>query len=131
MKQDNECSFSKKLNAYIAGELSEMEHEEVRAHISSCHLCQKKIRELNQVENFLMQYTDEEVPTGLNEKILNSVSRSYVNPFKRKVVSFSIAASIIVSFVTGIFLSDITFTQETESDFDFGQNTLYSYFEGE
>jgi len=131
MKQDNECSFSKKLNAYIAGELSEIEHEEVRAHISSCHLCQKEIRELNQVENFLMQYTDEEVPAGLNEKILNSVSRSYVNPFKRKVVSFSIAASIIVSFVTGILLSDITFTQETESDFDFGQNTLYSYFEGE
>ncbi|MDP8267117.1 MAG: zf-HC2 domain-containing protein [Candidatus Tenebribacter davisii] len=131
MKQDNECSFSKKLNAYIAGELSEMEHEEVRAHVSSCHLCQKEIRELNQVENFLMQYTDEEVPIRLNEKILNLVSRSYVNPFKRKVVSFSIAASIIVSFVTGILLSDLTFTQETESDYDFGQNALYSYFEGE
>ena len=131
MKQDNECSFSKKLNAYIAGELSEMEHEEVQMHVSSCHLCQKEIRELNQVENFLMQYTDEEVPIRLNEKILNLVSRSYVNPFKRKVVSFSIAASIIVSFVTGILLSDLTFTQETESDYDFGQNALYSYFEGE
>ena len=131
MKQDNECSFNKKLNAYIAGELSEMEHEEVQMHVSSCHLCQNEIRELKQLDNFLMQYTDEEVPIRLNEKILNSVSRSHVNPFKRKVISFSIAASVIFSFVTGVLMSDLTFTQETDSDFDFGQNTLYSYFEGE
>jgi len=131
MKQGNECSFNKKINTYIAGELSEMEHEEVRDHVSSCHLCQNEIRELQQIENFLMQYTDEEVPAGLNEKILNSVSKDNINPFLRKVVSFSIAASVIISFVTGILLSDITFTQETESDFGFGQNSLYSYFEGE
>lgn len=131
MMQDKECSFSKRLNAYIAGELSEIEYEKVRMHISSCHLCQNEIRELKQLDNFLMQYTDEEVPAGLNQKILNSVSISKANPFKRKVISFSIAASVIFSFVTGILLSDLTFTQETDSDFAFGQNSLYSYFEGE
>jgi len=131
MKQNNECSFKEKINAYIAGELSETDHDEVQAHVSSCHLCQQEIRELKQLDNFLMQYIDEEAPAGINEKILKSVSRSYVNPFKRKVVSFSIAASVIVSFVTGILLSDLTFTQQIDSGYDFGQNSLYSYFEGE
>ena len=81
MKQKDECSFEKKLNAYIAGELSEIEYNKVREHISSCHLCQNEIRELQQVDNFLFQYTEEEVPAGLNEKILNSVSQSRTNPF--------------------------------------------------
>ena len=131
MKQKNECSFEKKMNAYIAGELCEMEHNNVREHISSCHLCQNEIRNLQQVDTFLFQYTEEEVPAGLNEKILNSVLKSNTNPFMRKVVSFSIAASVIISFTTGIILSDLTFNQEIESDYDFGQNSLYSYFEGE
>ena len=131
MKQNNECDFKKKLNAYIAGELSEMEHNEVRKHISSCHLCQNKIRILQQVDTFLLQYTEEEVPAGLNEKILNSVSQSHVNPFMRKVVSFSIAASVIISFMAGIMLSSGLYAENTESDITIGEDSLYSYFEGD
>ncbi len=131
MKQNNECSFEKKLNAYIAGELSEMEHNKVREHISSCHLCQNEIRTLQQVDNFLFQYTEDEVPAGLNEKILNSVSKSHSNPFMRKVVSFSIAASVLISFMAGIVLSNGLYAENTDSDITIGEDSLYSYFEGD
>ncbi len=131
MKQNNECSFEKKLNAYIAGELSEMEHNKVREHISRCHLCQNEIRTLQQVDNFLFQYTEDEVPAGLNEKILNSVSKSHSNPFMRKVVSFSIAASVLISFMAGIVLSNGLYAENTDSDITIGEDSLYSYFEGD
>ena len=131
MKQKNECSFEKKLNAYIAGELREMEHNKVREHISSCHLCQNEIRNLQQVDTFLFQYTEEEVPAGLNEKILNSVSQSRTSPFMRKVVSFSIAASVLISFMAGIMLSNGLYAENTDSDITIGEDSLYSYFEGD
>lgn len=131
MKQKKECSFEKKLNAYIAGEPSEMEHNKVREHISSCHLCQNEIRELQQVDTFLSQYTEEEIPAGLNEKILNSVSQSHTNPFMRKVVSFSIAASVLISFMAGIMLSNGLYAENTDSDISIGEDSLYSYYEGD
>ena len=131
MKQKNECSFEKKMNAYIAGELSEMEYNKVREHISSCHLCQNEIRTLQQVDTFLLQYTEEEVPAGLNEKILNSVSKSRTNPFMRKVVSFSIAASVLISFMAGILLSNGLYADNSDSDITIGEDSLYSYFEGD
>lgn len=131
MKQKIECSFEKKMNAYIAGELSEMEHEKVRKHISNCHLCQNEIRELQQVDNFLIQYTEEEVPAGFNEKILNSVSKSRTNPFIRKVISFSIAASIVISFMAGVLLSSGLYANGTDYEITLGEDSLYSYFEGD
>ena len=131
MKQNNECSFEKKLNAYIAGELSEMEHNKVRKHISSCHLCQNEIRTLQQVDTFLLQYTEEEVPAGLNEKILNSVSKNRTNPFMRRVVSFSIAASVLISFMAGILLSNGLYAETNDFDITIGEDSLFSYYEGD
>ncbi len=131
MKQKIECSFEKKMNAYIVGELSEMEYEKVRKHISSCHLCQNEIRTLQQVDDFLIQYTEEEVPAGFNEKILNYVSKSRTNPFMRKVISFSIAASIVVSFMAGVLLSSGLYAETNDSDITIGEDSLYSYFEGD
>ena len=131
MKQKNECSFEKKLNAYIAGELSEMEHNKVLEHISSCHLCQNEIRNLQQVDTFLFQYTEEDVPAGLNEKILNSTVNSRTNPFMKNVVSFSIAASVLISFIAGIMLSSGLYAETTDSNITIGEDSLYSYFEGD
>lgn len=131
MKQKIECNFEKKLNAYIAGELSEMEHKKVRKHISNCHLCQNEIRTLQQVDDFLIQYTEEEVPAGFNEKILNSVFKSRTNPFMRKVINFSIAASIVISFMAGIVLSSGLYAETKDSDITIGEDSLYSYFEGD
>jgi len=131
MKQKNECSFEKKLNAYIAGELSETDHNEVRMHISSCHLCQNEIRELQQLDGLLGKYVEEDVPAGLHQKILNSVPITNTNLFMRKVVSFSIAASVLISFMAGIVLSNGLYADNTDSDITIGEDSLFSYFEGD
>lgn len=134
MKQE-QCQFSKKLNAYIDTELTEIEFEKVQEHLKHCHLCQKELRELININTFLANYQEEEITDNIYQSILNKTTETNLNPersqFKRRIISFSVAASVIVSFVTGVLLSDLTFTQETDSEFDFGQNSLYSYFEGE
>jgi len=131
MKQKNECSFEKKMNAYIAGELNEMEHNKVREHISSCHLCQNEIRILQQVDTFLFQYTEKDIPAGFNEKILNSISKNRTNPFMRRVVSFSIAASVLISFIAGIVISNGLYAETTDFDINIGEDSLFSYYEGD
>ena len=133
MKKE-QCRFLDKLNAYLDAELSKHDFEEVQDHLKHCHLCQNELRELININSFLSSYQEEEVPEYLNEKILSVTSNKEVHPqrswLKRKVISFSVAASIIVSFATGVLLSDLTFNQETNSEFEFGQETLYSFFEG-
>jgi len=131
MKQKNECSFSKKLNAYIAGELDQTEFKTVQAHISTCHLCQNEMRNLQRLDDLLSNYTDEEVPAGLNERILNSVAKERTNPFIRKVVSFSVAATVIISFMAGVLLSNTLYAQNTEDNITIGEDSLYSYYQGD
>lgn len=131
MEQKKECSFSDKLNAYIAGELEQEEHNLIQAHISKCHLCQNEIRNLQRLDDFLDLYTDEEVPAGLNERILNSVAKERTNPFLRKVISFSVAATVLISFLAGVLLSNTLYAQSTDDNISFGEDSLYSYFEGD
>ncbi|MCF7857759.1 MAG: hypothetical protein K9N07_00335 [Candidatus Cloacimonetes bacterium] len=131
MKQKAECSYERKLNAYIAGELSESKHNNVQKHISRCHLCQNEIRNLLQVDDFLDQYTEEEVPAGFNERMLKSVSSTKVNPLIRKIIDFSIAASIVLAFTAGVVLSNDLYTENSDNNFTLGENSLYSYFEGD
>ena len=133
MKKE-QCRFSDKLNAYLDAELSKHDFDEIQNHLKHCHLCQNELREIINVNTFLSSYQEEEIPEYLNEKILTAITNTGLFPqrswLKRKVLSFSVAASIIVSFATGVILSDLTFNQETTSEFEFGQETLYSFFEG-
>ena len=88
------------------------------------------------VNTFLENYKKEEVAESVIQKILDNAGQVNLNPqrfrFKQRVISFSVAASIIVSFATGILMSDIAFKQDTgTTSFELGQSTLYSHFEGE
>jgi anti-sigma factor RsiW len=130
-----QCRYSDKLNAYIDAELSKHDFEKVQEHLKNCHLCQKKLRELMKVNSFLENYQDKEVAESVIQNILVNTDQLNLNPqrfrFKQRVISFSVAASIIVSFATGVLMSNLTFNQDTETtSFELGQSTLYSYFEG-
>jgi anti-sigma factor RsiW len=134
MKQE-QCKFSHKLNAYIDAELSKKEFEKVQAHLKHCHLCQKELRELMKVNSFLQNYQEEEVAESIINKILDKTDQMNLNPqrlrFKQRVISLSVAASILISFATGVLVSNLTFSQDTETTrFELGQSTLYSYFDG-
>ena len=129
------CKYQKKLNAYIDGELKEVDFEKVRNHLKSCHLCQNKLREINKINDFLSNYKEEEVNEYMNQRILGTVKtlpeKSTWDLLTRRVVNFSIAASVIISFTVGIILSNNLFANNNETNIEFGQESLYSFFEGE
>lgn len=135
-----ECRYSHKLNAYADGELSKMEFEEIQNHLTSCPKCQQKLREINNLNSFLNQYNEEEVPEYLNQRILATVREmeSRQSWFGKRIISFSIAASMAISFLTGILLADVTYqksfsdtsTIASSSVFSFGEETLYSFYDG-
>ncbi len=134
--KEKECRFSKKLNAYIDGELKKDEFQKVREHLKNCHLCQTELRELTNLNRFLSSYKEEEVPEYINQRILAAIESTSVHPQRawltRRVVSFSIAASVLISFAAGVFLSNQAFAQNNDSDLQFGQETLFSmYYEEE
>ena len=130
-----QCKFSHKLNAYLDSELSKHDFEKVKKHLKNCHLCQQELRELMKVNSFLKNYQEEEVVESVIQNILDNADQMNLNSqrfrFKQRVISFSVAASIILSFATGVLMSNLAFNQNTETtSFELGQSTLYSYFEG-
>lgn len=134
MKKEH-CRFSHKLNAYIDAELSKKDFEEVQAHLKHCHLCQNELRELMKVNSFLDNYLEAEVAESVIQNILEKADQMNLNPqrfrFKQRIINFSVAASIILSFATGVLMSDLAFKQNIETtSFELGESTLYSYFEG-
>lgn len=134
--KEKECRFSKRLNAYIDGELKKSEFQKVREHLKNCHLCQTELRELTNLNRFLSSYKEEEVPEYINQRIMATIESTAIHPqrawFTRRVVSFSIAASVLISFAAGVFISNQAFAQNNDSDLQFGQETLFSmYYEGE
>jgi anti-sigma factor RsiW len=137
MKQ-KKCRFSHRLNAFSDGELSKHEFEKVQNHLKECPACQAELREIVSINSFLSSYQEEEVPEYLNQRILATVQDLEQTKvkfgFPRQIVNFSVAASVFIAFAAGIFLSDIAFNKAyadtTTSELDFGQNSLYSYFDG-
>lgn len=136
MSRNENCKYSKKLNAFIDGELNKKEFIKVRYHLKNCHFCQNELREMNKLSGFLSQYKDEDVPERINQQILDAVKtlpeRNLLNFLPEKVVKLSIAASVVLAFLSGIVLSNIAFTSTNGSTIEFGQETLFSmYYEGE
>lgn len=135
-----ECRISHKLNAYADGELTKLEFEEIQVHLKSCQACQQELSEITNLNSFLDKYEAEEVPEYLNQRILATVREmeTKYSWFGKRIISFSIAASMAISFLTGILLADITYqksfsdtsTTSTSSVLSFGEETLYSFYEG-
>ena len=134
MSDKKKCGYFQKLNAFIDGELSKNDFEEIREHLKNCRFCQNEIRELNSINHFLSSYKNSEVPEYLNQRILASVREISLEKnegsFSKYVFKFSIAASVLFSIYSGILLSDIAFSSQQNNELEFGQETLYSYFEG-
>lgn len=134
MSDKKNCSYIQKLNAFIDRELSKKDFEEIKEHLKNCRFCQNEIRELNSINQFLSSYNNNEVPEYLNQRILASVREISLEKnrgfLEKYVLKFSIAASVLLSLYSGILLSDIAFSAQQNSDLEFGQETLYSYFEG-
>jgi len=132
------CRYSHNLNAYLDAELSDREYKQVQLHLKECPVCQKELRELMKLNNFLNTFQQEEVPEYLTQKILADLpeSRQELGVFgiPRRLANLSAAACLILSFAAGILFSDMAFnnssTDNIYGNLDLTSNTLYSYLEG-
>lgn len=130
MKMKN-CSYEKKLNAYLDDELTSYEKEEMQTHLQSCNICQNTLRELISINHFLAGYQDENLPESLANKIFNAIPQQNKISVGKKLLKLPIAAMLILSFLSGILISKLTFSDLSVDYAEFGENSYYTYFMGE
>jgi len=58
---------------YLAGILEREESERVESHLSSCHECQKRLKELNKVRVLLRQWKRVSPPPELKSKVMDNL----------------------------------------------------------
>ncbi len=131
----NKCKFEKRLNAYLAKEISIAENTVIENHLKTCKICQNKIKKLEEedklISDFLSYYKEEKISEELQAKLLaipNQTKR--ISKFSQAIIKFSVAASLIATFTLGIIMSneilsynsDIAFAEESLVDI----GSLYS-----
>ena len=129
--KDKRCNKTKFISRYINAELDAKRYAEMKVHIKNCSICQNEYILLKEADNFLSLYKEENVPDILNPKILNN-SQIYKNTPKYSFMKpLAMAASFIIAFVLGIYISNATLdTNTNDTAYDFGSETLYSLFDG-
>jgi anti-sigma factor RsiW len=132
MSKKSDCKFKEKINAYLDNELNETEFLQVKNHLLTCSICQAEVREINQLNNFLEKYQEEEVPDSITNDILAAVSEVSETYFIRKnrFIKYTAAASIAASFIIGLLFSSLIFPNNNDSlaEYSLGQESLYSYY---
>ena len=120
-----------KLQAFLDKETSAEVTEAISTHLLTCNVCQNELRSLQKIDNFILSFEDEEVPPELTERLLdipNSIPKiTHFNPFRK----MSIAASILLAFILGAWISSQTLQNSYNTDTLLtSDNNLYTYFEG-
>ncbi len=130
MKMKN-CSYEKKLNAYLDDELASDEKAEVKTHLQSCNICQNTLRELISINHLLAEYQEEDLPESLANKIFNAIPQQNRISIWKILMKLPIAAMLIVSLLAGILISKLTFSDLNSDYAEFGEDSYYTYFMGE
>jgi Tol biopolymer transport system component len=101
------CPHKEKINAYLDGELSSWEQEQLRAHLEECPLCRKEFESLHATRQLLASIPSPERPaaywdyyeTRLRERIASLGNRT---PVSRWVLRYAIVALAMLMLTVGI-----------------------------
>ena len=128
--ENEKCKETKVISRLINGELDSRKRTEILDHLKSCPICQKEYRELLEVDKYLAFYQEEEPPVELDNKILSKIeSNKHVN--KRLPMIISVAASFVLAFILGIYISNSSLNTYNDNYANLGSDTFYSLIEGE
>ena len=125
----NECSFKKKINAFLDGETASTETSLIKEHLKTCPICQGEVRELNRISHYLNEYQDEVVPEIITRRILDKIKTSEKSLLVRPV-RWALAVGVAAAFLIGAYIGNLMFSTSDQYSLDFGEETLNSYFEG-
>lgn len=123
------CKWTKKMNAYLDGELNAEQTVAIHDHLEICDTCQEKLQELKAVNSFLGEYSPSTAPSYLQQKIVAHAQDINIKETKT-IAKLPIAASALAAFVLGFIFSTQTFTSNDNTQISLGNDTLYSYLEG-
>ncbi len=127
--KNQKCTKTELVNRFINGELEPDKKQEMINHIKVCPICQEEYRILKETDNFLSFYIEEEPSEKLNNLIISKVTKNQKIGFIRLI---PIAASFILAFVLGIYISNASLNDYTESyTTNLGADTFYSLLEGD
>jgi anti-sigma factor RsiW len=123
------CKMEKKVNAYLEKELAKNEYMLVQKHLQSCSECQKTLRELLQANDFLSNFNEQDVPVFVIDSILKRTNQASEPVVTKRAVNFGFAAAILLSFLSGLWISEKVFSQPDSSSqlVEIGAETLFSH----
>ena len=127
------CKFQNRLNKFLDDELKPEEKANMQEHLKSCSACQEELRKIQHVNNILGSYREIEVSSDLINRVLDKIPEQKNYVFNRKVINFSVAASILFSFFSGLWLSNKVYVNQQSSTYSYeiGEESLYSYLDWE
>lgn len=116
------CKFSKRLNIYLENEVTKAERVVIENHLKNCSICQKVLTELKEekllISDFLSEYKEQSISDSFKNKIIASTKNVHKRPtYLKRVVEFSIAVSLTLSFALGILISRAVLNENTEIAF--------------
>jgi anti-sigma factor RsiW len=109
-----ERHMKEQLSAYLDGELSQVERQEVEAHLETCEACQELLEDFLQLkDNLVLSFSTVEAPENLEEQVMRSLrirtsaAEKYAGlliflciliPF---VIFYALAGTVIIKLVHG------------------------------
>ena len=124
------CKETKFIEKYLNNELDKEKKMFIQKHLETCPICKKEYSELSEVDNFLSMYSSVETPFSLNNKIMYDLNSGKFKSEKRGFLSLiPVAASLIIAFVLGIYISNATLNNSLDNPTNLGQDTFYSFLE--
>lgn len=79
--------MQERLSAYLDGDLSPEEAEEVSTHLRDCEVCQTVLSELRQVRDELRSLPEVDIPANLHSAIMQNLE-PHLKPKKRRLFGF-------------------------------------------
>jgi anti-sigma factor RsiW len=97
----NTCNFSRKLSAYLDGELAASEWEAVKAHLAACEDCSEELLRLSSMDSALRTIPAIEPPSFFAAKVTAAAKamNEYHGPFRNFLRVPVPAMALMVSFI--------------------------------
>ncbi|MDD2889314.1 MAG: anti-sigma factor [bacterium] len=120
-----ECINPEKLSAFLDGELSEQERENIKSHLKDCQDCQKEASELTKLSELLNNSFLPIEPSPyfiarLKQKIEDNESipvaitiNDWINRIKHSLIPIGATALILLSFVAGNRIGNILYQKSS------------------
>jgi len=129
-----ECKYTHKINSLLDSQLKDKEAKLLEEHLETCIICKEELESLKAVNAILGSYKEENVSEEFYDRILREENFGIR---KCRVLNFSfwrpltLAASIIIALLSGVYFSYSVFKTDSSSlyAFEYTQESIANLYE--